>query len=274
MDSLDRIKNAASFIAGKGFPKSSIGIVLGTGLGNLLKHVEIVSEISYEDIPDFPVSTVEFHSGKLIHARYAEKDLIIMNGRFHYYEGYSMEQVVFPIRVMRMLGVDKLLISNAAGAVNLSYSKGTLMVIDDHINLQSATPLRGKNHEELGPRFPDMSEPYHRVFQNHLHEIANAGGFASRVKSGVYAAVDGPHLETRAEYRYLGRIGADAVGMSTAPEVIAANHMGMKVAAVSVLTDECDPDNLSVVNIDDIIAVAGEAEQYLSKMFLGLIERI
>ncbi|TXC76991.1 purine-nucleoside phosphorylase [Luteibaculum oceani] len=274
MNVLEKINEAVSFLEGKQVPKVGVGIILGTGLGNLLEHVEIINEISYSDIPHFPVSTVEFHKGKLIHAKHNGKEMLIMNGRFHYYEGYSMEEVVFPVRVMRKLGVTKLLISNAAGAVNLDFSKGNLMVIDDHINLQSGNPLRGENFEEIGPRFPDMSQPYSRNLQEKIHQIAVREGVSDLVKTGVYVAVDGPNLETRAEYRYLGRIGADAVGMSTVPEVIAANHAGMEVAAVSVLTDECDPDNLAAVDIADIIAVAGKAEKVLSKLFLGLIEEL
>ena len=274
MNLLEKINASADFIKSQGFPNAEIGIVLGTGLGNLLQHVEIKKEISYEDIPNFPVSTVEFHKGKLIYAEYQGKGLLIMNGRFHYYEGYSMQEVVFPIRVFKQLGVKNLLISNGAGAVNLNYSKGDLMVIDDHINLQTDGPLRGRNFEELGSRFPDMSQPYDRALQDKLLAIAKEEGFDNKVRNGVYVAVDGPHLETRAEYRYLGRIGADAVGMSTVPEVIAANHVGMKVAAVSVLTDECDPDNLKPVEIAEIIAIAGEAEKYLSKLFTRLIAQL
>ncbi len=274
MSTLEKINDAVAHLKKEGIEQTSLGVVLGTGLGNLLQHVNIKKEISYQDIPHFPVSTVEFHKGKLIWAEVGGKQLLIMNGRFHYYEGYSMEEVVFPIRVLKMLGVSHLLISNAAGAVNLGFKKGQLMVIDDHINLQSGNPLRGKNWDELGPRFPDMSAPYNKELQKTLLDISEELGFSDRVTTGVYASVDGPNLETRAEYRYLGRIGADAVGMSTVPEVIAANHMSMEVAAVSVLTDECDPDNLQPVNIDEIIAIAGEAEQYLSKLFLGLIERL
>ncbi|MGB0166529.1 MAG: purine-nucleoside phosphorylase [Luteibaculum sp.] len=271
---LERIQDACITLKDNGFEDCNVGIVLGTGLGNLLNHVKIIKEISYQDIPHFPVSTVEFHKGRLILAELEGKRVIIMNGRFHYYEGYSMEEVVFPIRVMHSMGVKNLLISNAAGGINLNFKKGSLMIIDDHINLQSGNPLRGKNFDELGPRFPDMSEPYSKKLQVKLTEIAAAQGFADRIKQGVYVAVDGPNLETRAEYRFLSRIGADAVGMSTVPEVIAANHCGMQVAAVSVLTDECDPDNLQAINIDEIIAIAGEAEQYLSKLFIGLVAKL
>jgi purine-nucleoside phosphorylase len=195
-----------------------------------------------------------------------------MNGRFHYYEGYAMDQVAFPVRVMKQLGIEILLISNAAGAMNLNWKKGDLMLINDHINLLPSNPLIGKNIDELGPRFPDMSEAYDKKFLEKMSQLAQQLNILLR--SGVYVAVPGSMLETPAEYRFLRRIGADAVGMSTVPEVIVARHMGMRVLAISVLTDECDPDNLKPVDITEIIAVAGKAEQKLSTLFSAFVENL
>lgn len=266
---LDRIKQTTEFIREKGFTKGEIGIVLGTGLGNLVSKIEVEIELSYSDIPHFPESTVEFHSGKLIYGKLGGKQVIAMQGRFHFYEGYSMNQIVFPIRVLKLLGVKNLLISNAAGAINRNFKKGELMLITDHINLQS-NALIGKNLEELGTRFPDMSEPYHKELGKLTREIASNQNI--KLQEGTYVSVQGPMLETAAEYRYLDIIGADAVGMSTTPEVIAANHMGLPVMAISVLTDECDYTDLKPINIEEIIAVAGKAEKVLTVLFEELVK--
>lgn len=268
---LQKIKETAEYIFKKGFTDAEIGIELGTGLGNLVTKIEIEKELSYSDIPNFPVSTVEFHSGKLIYGKLGGKQVIAMQGRFHFYEGYNMDEIVFPVRVMKLLGINNLLVSNAAGAINTDFKKGDLMMITDHINLQS-NALIGKNLNELGPRFPDMSEPYSKK----LSEVARttANGNDIKLQEGTYVSVQGPMLETAAEYRYLDRIGADAVGMSTTPEVIAANHMGLPVLAISVLTDECDYTNLQPVKIEEIIAVAGEAEKVLTVLFEGVVKAI
>ena len=222
-----------------------IGIILGTGLGGLVEDIEILHSLMYSNIPNFPISTLEFHSGKLIFGMLSGKKVVAMQGRLHYYEGYDMKQITFPVRVMKMLGIQKLFVSNASGALNPDYRKGDLMIIHDHINMQSDNPLRGRNTASLGPRFPDMSEPYDRTMIEKGMEIAHKNNI--RCHSGVYVSVNGPNLETRAEYRFLRLIGADSVGMSTVPEVIVANHMALPVFAISVLTDEGFPDTLLVV---------------------------
>jgi purine-nucleoside phosphorylase len=269
---MEKIKAAADYLKQNGIDAPQIGIVLGTGLGHLTTHIQIINTISYADIPNFPVSTVESHDGKLIYGELGGKKVLAMQGRFHFYEGYTMEQIVLPIRVMKLLGIQYLLLSNASGCINLNWQKGDLMLIDDHINMQTGNPLIGKNLDELGIRFPDMSAPYSNVLNTKLEAIAKQKQITLR--KGVYVSVPGPMLETRAEYRYLKMIGADAVGMSTVPEVIAANHMNLPCAAISVLTDECDPDNLKPVSIADIIAVASKAEVKLSELMIGLIEQL
>ena len=269
---LEQIKDTAKFLTEKGIIKPEIGIVLGTGLGNLATKIEADIVIDYEDIPNFPVSTVEMHKGKLIYGRIGGKQVLAMQGRFHYYEGYSMEETVFPIRVMKLLGVQNLLISNASGAINLDFKKGDLMLITDHVNLFPANPLLGQNEPELGTRFPDMSEPYSIELSDKLRSVATEKLITLR--EGVYVTAQGPMLETPAEYRMLKVLGGDAVGMSTVPEVIAANHIRLPCCAVSVLTDECDPDNLKPVDISEIIAVAGKAELVLTDLFIGLIEKL
>ncbi len=269
---LENIKETSKFLADKGFNKAQLGIVLGTGLGNLASHIQIEKSISYADIPHFPVSTVESHAGKLLYGQLMGKTVLAMQGRFHYYEGYSMDQIVLPIRVMHLLGIQTLFLSNAAGLLNLSWQKGNLMLIDDHINLLPSNPLIGKNMSSLGPRFPDMSAPYdaglNQIFEQTAQELSIT------LRKGVYASMPGPMLETRAEYRYLQRMGADAIGMSTVPEVIAAVHMGMKVAAISVLTDECNPDNLKPAKLEDILAVAAASELVLSQLVCEWIKKI
>lgn len=264
------LSETTKFLIEKGFQNPEIGIVLGTGLGQLVNHLQIEAEVDYADIPNFPVSTVEFHSGKLIFGKLESKKVVVMQGRFHRYEGYSLQEITFPIRILKALGIQKLLISNAAGAINLNFKKGDLMLIEDHINLQGGSPLAFKNVSEFGERFTDMSEPYDLNLRNTLLEIAKKQNIS--LHKGVYAAVVGPQLETKAEYRYLKIIGADAVGMSTVPEVIVANHLNLSVLAVSVLTDECNPDDLKPVNIAEIIALAGQAEPKMITLFKEIIK--
>ena len=267
---LDQINAAAAYIKKHGVIAPEVGIILGTGLGNLfVKAIKNPIVINYNSIPHFPISTVEHHKGKLIYGSIKRKKVLAMQGRLHYFEGYNMQQITLPVRVMKMLGVGNLLISNAAGNMNLSWKKGQLMLIDDHINLQPDNPLRGQNFEMLGPRFPDMSQPYSKTLNKKLIAIAKKKKI--RLNVGVYAGVMGPNLETRAEYRFLRRIGADAVGMSTVPEVIVANHMGLPCAAVSVLTDDCDPDNLEKADLESIIKVAAAAESKLTELYVELI---
>ncbi len=249
-----------------------IGIILGTGLGGLVEDIEILHSLMYSNIPNFPISTLEFHSGKLIFGMLSGKKVVAMQGRLHYYEGYDMKQITFPVRVMKMLGIQKLFVSNASGALNPEYRKGDLMIIHDHINMQSDNPLRGRNTASLGPRFPDMSEPYDRTMIGKGMEIAHKNNI--RCHSGVYVSVNGPNLETRAEYRFLRLIGADSVGMSTVPEVIVANHMALPVFAISVLTDEGFPDTLKVVSLEEILKTAEEAEPKMTKILKDLILEI
>jgi purine-nucleoside phosphorylase len=269
---ISQINETVAFLKQKGFNNPQVGIVLGTGLGKLVNEITIEHEIAYSEIPHFPIATVESHSGKLIYGDLNGKKVIAMSGRFHFYEGYTMQQITFPIRVMKFLGVKQLLLSNAAGAINLDFPKGSLMLIDDHINLQPDNPLIGKNDEQLGSRFPDMSAPYDKKLNKLIKEVATANKVD--LKEGVYVAVSGPNLETRAEYRFLKTIGADVVGMSTVPEVIVANHMSLPCAAISVLTDECDPDNLHPVDIADIIAVAMKAEEKLIVIIKELMNKL
>ena len=266
---MDKIKEAIGYIRKFYTATPKVGIVLGSGLGGLVSEIEVEQEIAYNFIPHFPVSTVESHFGKLIFGTIGDKKVVAMQGRFHYYEGYPMDVITFPIRVMKLLGIERLFISNAAGGMNLSYKKGDLMIIDDHINLQPTNPLVGTNLNELGPRFPDMSRPYDPALIAQAQAIAAEEDITAHV--GVYVSVSGPNLETRAEYRYLRLIGADVVGMSTVPEVIVANHMGLRTFAVSVVTDECDPDHLEPVNVADIIATANEAEPRLTRILSRLI---
>ena len=267
-----QITEAVNFIRTKTKLEPKIGIILGTGLGGLAKEINPETVIDYEEIPHFPISTVESHHGKLIFGELSGKTVVAMQGRFHYYEGYSMKQITFPVRVMKFLGVEYLLISNAAGGLNPLFRKGDLMIITDHINLLGDNPLIGPNDDELGPRFPDMSEPYSKELIELAEEIALEEKI--RVQKGVYVAMTGPNLETRAEYRFLRIIGADAVGMSTVPENIVANHMGMKVFGISVITDECFPEALQPLTVEDVIKVANEAEPKLTKIMKRLVEKI
>jgi purine-nucleoside phosphorylase len=249
-----------------------IGIVLGTGLGRLAESIEKEVQLAYNFIPHFPISTVESHFGRLIFGTLGGKKVVAMQGRFHYYEGYTMYQITYPIRIMKLLGAHTLFLSNAAGAVNLTYKLGDLMIIRDHINLLPESPLRGINLDQFGPRFPDMSQPYDRTLIAKAKSIAQNLGIL--VQEGVYAAVQGPNLETAAEYRYLRIIGADVVGMSTVPECIVANHMGMRVFAMSIVTDIGDPDNLKPVSLEEIIHVANQAEPKLTQIFTELVRSL
>ncbi len=267
-----KVDEAIGYIRTHAATTPAVGIVLGTGLGELAKEIDSEAVLSYEDIPHFPVSTVEFHAGKLFLGTISGRPVIAMQGRFHYYEGYSMQQITFPIRVMKYLGVKTLLISNACGGMNPLFRKGDLMIIDDHINLLGDNPLIGVNDSEFGPRFPDMSEPYSRRLILLAEDIALQEKI--RVQKGVFVAVPGPNLETRAEYRFLRTIGADVVGMSTVPEVIVARHMDMEVFGVSVITDECFPDALQPADIDDIIRTANGAQPNLTLLMKRLIEKL
>jgi purine-nucleoside phosphorylase len=264
------VQETADFLRQLGMIDVDGAIILGTGLGRLADDICAEVVIEYDRIPHFPVSTVESHKGRLIYGTLKGKKVIAMQGRFHYYEGYSLQEVTFPVRVMKLLGVRYLLISNAAGALNTNFKKGSLMLLDDHINLLPGNPLIGENMEEMGSRFPDMSAPYSSNINKILRQVADEKQIV--LHEGVYASVAGPSLETRAEYRFLNRIGADAVGMSTVPEVIVANHVSLPCAAVSVLTDECDPDNLHPVSLKEILAVAADAEKSLVQLFSACIE--
>ena len=244
-------------------------LILGTGLGQLAEEIDALHTISYDLIPHFPVSTVESHAGRLIFGTLGGKAVVAMQGRFHYYEGYDMKEVTFPVRVLKLLGIKKLFVSNAAGGVNLNYKIADLMIIEDHIDLTRENPLTGANLEEFGGRFPDMSEPYERKMIDEALEIAKVNDIPCH--EGVYAGVSGPNLETRAEYRYIGRIGGDAVGMSTIPEVIVARHMDLPVFAISAITDLCDPDNLEKAEISKILEAAFKAEKGMTTIIKTLI---
>jgi purine-nucleoside phosphorylase len=249
-----------------------VGIILGTGLGGLVKEISVEHEIDYSDLPHFPLSTVESHHGKLIFGTIGGKEVVAMQGRFHFYEGYSMKQITYPVRLMKFLGVKTLIVSNACGGMNPIYRRGDIMLMVDHINLLGDNPLIGKNEDDLGPRFPDMSEPY----SLELIKIAEDVALENKVKvqKGVYVAVPGPNLETKAEYRFLRAIGADVVGMSTIPENIVANQMGMKVLGVSIITDECFPDSLKPAKVEEIIATAMEAEPKMTLIMREVIKKL
>lgn len=269
---LAQMKEAAEFINSKTQVKPSIGIILGTGLGGLVKEIEIIDEIPYEIIPHFPVSTVESHSGKLIFGKLGGKQVVAMQGRFHFYEGYNMQQVTFPVRVMKLLGIERLFVSNASGGVNPDFEVGEIMILDDHINLFPAHPLIGKNIDELGPRFPDMSEPYDHEMVALGKQIAADNNI--KVSVGTYAALTGPTLETPAEYGYVRAIGADAVGMSTIPEVIVARHMEIPCFAISIITDLGVPGKIQKVSLQDVIDVASRQEPKMTLIMRELISKI
>ncbi|HZY78321.1 MAG TPA: purine-nucleoside phosphorylase [Cyclobacteriaceae bacterium] len=267
---LQAIKEVVAYLKKRGITEPEIGVILGTGLGaQFVKEIKNPIVINYNSIPHFPISTVEFHKGRLIFGEVKGKKVLAMQGRFHFYEGYTMQQITLPVRVMKYLGIRNLLISNAAGNMNMKWKKGELMLIDDHINFQGDNPLRGENFEAFGPRFPDMSQPYSKKLNKRLIDLAKKQKI--KLNQGVYAAVMGPQLETRAEYRFLKMAGADAVGMSTVPEVLVANHMNLPCCAISVLTDDCDPENLQPVEIQEIIRVANSAEPVLTKLYVSLI---
>lgn len=249
--------------------KPEFGIILGTGLGQLVKEIDIQVEIPYDQIPNFPVSTVESHKGKLLFGKLAGRSVIAMQGRFHYYEGYSMQQITFPIRVMKALGINKLFVSNASGSLQPGIRKGELAIIKDHIDLMPDNPLRGGNLDELGPRFPDMSRPYDKRMIEQAELIAQKHGIPAH--QAVYVGTSGPNLETKAEYKYMRIIGGDIVGMSTVPEVIVANHAGLPVFAVSVVTDEGFHEDLQPVSLAEILAVAGEAEPKMTIILKELV---
>jgi purine-nucleoside phosphorylase len=247
-------------------------VILGTGLGQLTEEVEFLTSIDYDDIPHFPVSTVESHHGRLLFGHLAGKPVIAMQGRFHFYEGYSMQLIVFPVRVARALGVQTLIVSNACGGLNPNFTRGDIMLINDHINFLADNPLIGPNDNELGSRFPDMSEPYTKCLIETAETVAL--DLSIKMHEGVYLAVSGPMLETKAEYRYMRQLGADVVGMSTVPEVIAAVHMGLQVLGISVITDECLPDALKPVRLDDVLEAAALAEPKLTQIIKGVLERL
>ncbi|MES2650305.1 MAG: purine-nucleoside phosphorylase [Bacteroidota bacterium] len=270
---LQALKESIEYLKRKiGDFEPEVGIVLGTGLGGLVKDIKVAHSIMYSSIPNFPISTLEFHSGKLIFGELEGKKVVAMQGRLHYYEGYSMQQISFPIRVLNALGIKHLFVSNAAGSLNPDFKKGDLMIINDHINLQPESPLRGINDSDLGPRFPDMSEPYNRKLIASGLKIAEKEGIICH--QGVYIAVTGPNLETKAEYKYLRIIGGDAVGMSTVPEVIVANHMGLPVFAISVLTDEGFPEILLPFSLDEILETAAKAEPKMTTILSQLISSL
>lgn len=269
---LEKIEETFRYIQSRTKVKPSIGIILGTGLGGLVKEINIIDEIPYTEIPNFPVSTVQSHSGKLIFGELGGKHVVAMQGRFHYYEGYTMQEVTFPVRVMKYLGIERLFVSNASGGVNPDFEIGEIMIINDHINLFPAHPLIGKNIDELGPRFPDMSEPYDHEMIKLAKEIANENGI--RVAEGVYAGLTGPTLETPAEYKYVRIIGADTVGMSTVPEVIVARHMSIPCFAISIITDLGVPGKIQEVSVEDVIEVANKQEPKMTVIMRELIARV
>jgi purine-nucleoside phosphorylase len=269
---IEQLQETTAYINSVYSGRPLVGVVLGSGLGNFAAGIRIEKEIEYSALPNFPVSTVEGHQGKLIFGELGGKTIVAMAGRFHYYEGYSVQDVVFPIRVMKSLGVETLLISNAAGGVDPSFNVGDLMVITDHISLATANPLLGKNFEALGPRFPDMSEPYSKQLIKKAEKISDDLDIALR--SGVYFGVTGPTFETRAEYQMIRILGGDAVGMSTVQEVIAAIHMGMKVFAMSVITDIGIREDDNVITHEEVLLAAKEAEPKLTQIFQRLIEEM
>lgn len=269
---LDKIRETAAFIKSEVVDTPRIAVILGTGLGDLVNHIDIKKELNYSDIPNFPVSTVEGHSGKLIFGNLGGKYVMAMQGRFHYYEGYDMKQVTFPVRVMKQLGVSRLFVSNAAGGMNKEFQVGDVMVITDHINLFPENPLRGKNYEELGPRFPAMTEAYSSGLIGMADDIAREKGI--RLMHGVYVGTAGPTFETPAEYEYFRVIGGDAVGMSTVPEVIVANHAGMTVFGVSVITDLGGKDIREIPTHEEVQKAAIKAQPVMTDLIKEMLARI
>lgn len=268
----DKIRESATFLEGFLDDKPIIGIILGTGLGGLLNDIELIKEIPYQEIPHFPTSTVTSHKGKLILGRFGGKLVLVMEGRFHYYEGYTMKEVTFPIRVMKRVGIQHLLISNASGGLNPEFEIGDVMVLEDHIDLFPENPLRGRHEQAFGDRFPDMSEAYNKEMISLAFQVDQKNH--TSLRKGVYAGVQGPNLETPAEYRYLRTIGADAVGMSTIPEVIVAVQSGMRTFALSAITDLCTPGNIKKITLTDILQAAAKAEPLMRKIILELVKKI
>jgi len=269
---LESIERAADVVGSRFGRAPDVAVILGTGLGALASRIAVEASIDYADIPGFPLSTVESHAGRLLCGTLAGKTVVAMQGRFHRYEGYSLAQVTFPVRVLRALGARVLVVSNACGGMHPLWAPGDLMLIADHINLLGDNPLIGPNDDRLGPRFPDMSEPYDGRLRAVAREVALER--AITLHEGVYVAVPGPNLETRAEYRFLRGIGADVVGMSTVPEVIVAIHGGMRVLGISIITDQCLPDALEPASVEKIIAVASRAEPNLTTLVCGVLERV
>lgn len=269
---LEKIRETADFLRNVVGEMPKIGVILGTGLGDLVNYIEIKKEIDYHIIPNMPVSTVEGHSGKLIFGILGGKYIVAMQGRFHYYEGYDMKQVTFPVRVMKAIGVETLFVSNAAGGMNKEFKVGDVMIISDHINLFPENPLRGKNFEELGPRFPAMTEAYSHAMIEMADNIASEDGI--RLMHGVYVGTPGPTFETPAEYEYFRIIGGDAVGMSTVPEVIVANHAGMKVFGVSVITDLGGKDITEVPTHEEVQKAAVQAQPVMTHVITKMLERL
>ena len=269
---LTKFKESFDYIQTQTKVQPTIGIILGTGLGGLVNEINIIDEIPYENIPNFPVSTVKSHSGKMIFGELGGKQVVAMQGRFHFYEVYDMQEVTFPVRVMKFMGIEKLFLSNASGGVNPDYEVGEIMIIDDHINLFPAHPLIGKNIDELGPRFPDMSTAYDKKMVVLAQEIAKENNI--RVATGTYAGLTGPTLETPAEYKYVRVIGADAVGMSTVPEVIVARHMGIPCFAISIITDLGVEGKIEETSLEDVIEVANRQEPKMTIIMKELIARV
>ena len=269
---LDAIERAASAVRARFAKTPDVGIILGTGLGALAREIETLATIDYPAIPGFPKSTVESHAGRLLCGTLGGKTVVAMQGRFHRYEGYSLQQVTFPVRVLKALGAKSLIVSNACGGMHPDWAAGDLMLITDHINLLGDNPLIGANDDRLGPRFPDMSEPYDRALGDIARSVARERGV--NLREGVYVAVAGPNLETRAEYRMLRALGADVVGMSTVPEVIVAVHAGLRVLGLSIITDMCIPEALEPASLEKIIATATKAEPNLTAVVRGVLERM
>lgn len=269
---LKTFEEAVAFIKSKTSVEPDLGVILGTGLGGLVNEINVVDEIPYDKIPHFPVSTVESHSGKLIFGELGGKNVVAMQGRFHFYEGYDLKQVTFPVRVMKLLGIERLIVSNASGGVNPDYEIGEIMILNDHINLFPGNPLIGKNLDDFGPRFPDMSDAYDSTMIDLAMRIAEENDI--RVKQGIYAGLTGPTLETPAEYKMIYILGADAVGMSTVPEVIVARHMEIPCFAVSIITDLGVEGKIKKVSVQDVIEVASRQEPKMTKIIKELIARV
>jgi purine-nucleoside phosphorylase len=268
----EKIAEAKSYLTGKWPESPQLGLILGTGLGGLAQEIDAEIEIPYGEIPHFPTSTVQSHAGQLVLGKLKGRPVVAMEGRFHYYEGYSLQDVTFPVRVMKALGIETLFITNAAGGMNPQYDLADVVIIEDHIDFLPDNPLRGVNDDNLGPRFPDMLEPYDRRLVRLAQDTALELGIPAH--KGVFVAVSGPNLETRAEYRMLRHFGADVVGMSTVPEAIVAKHAGLRTAAFSIVTDLCLPDALEPVDIQKIIAVAGQGGERLGKLIGRMIEKL